>query len=135
MQVGPGLRAAGEHQPARALGFGKRLLGVVEQVHVALDQLAFAGAAVTRLAGKREREPGAQQRGERGVAGLHRHGLAVSLEGDLHARGRRWYQVVLVPNKTLKPGVDRKSTRLNSSHSQISYAVFCLKKKKTKYTV
>src|SRR5688572_31223733 len=28
---------------------------------------------------------------------------------------------------------DRKSTRLNSSHSQISYAVFCLKKKKDKY--
>src|SRR3712207_7883046 len=29
-------------------------------------------------------------------------------------------------------GVDRKSTRLNSSHANISYAVFCLKKKKTK---
>src|SRR5438270_3960888 len=29
---------------------------------------------------------------------------------------------------------DRKSTRLNSSHSQISYAVFCLKKKKNKNT-
>src|SRR5206468_12576326 len=29
---------------------------------------------------------------------------------------------------------DRKSTRLNSSHDQISYAVFCLKKKKTKKT-
>src|SRR2546430_11741762 len=28
---------------------------------------------------------------------------------------------------------DRKSTRLNSSHSQISYAVFCLKKKKNVY--
>src|SRR2546430_17491471 len=28
------------------------------------------------------------------------------------------------------PEPDRKSTRLNSSHSQISYAVFCLKKKK-----
>src|SRR5438270_5343166 len=28
--------------------------------------------------------------------------------------------------------IDRKSTRLNSSHSQISYAVFCLKKKKRK---
>src|SRR2546430_8445372 len=28
------------------------------------------------------------------------------------------------------PSQDRKSTRLNSSHSQISYAVFCLKKKK-----
>src|SRR2546430_1149557 len=30
-------------------------------------------------------------------------------------------------------GADRKSTRLNSSHSQISYAVFCLKKKKKTY--
>src|SRR2546430_9690116 len=29
---------------------------------------------------------------------------------------------------------DRKSTRLNSSHSQISYAVFCLKKKKLNHT-
>src|SRR5438309_6611443 len=29
-----------------------------------------------------------------------------------------------------KAGLDRKSTRLNSSHSSISYAVFCLKKKK-----
>src|SRR2546430_4279107 len=31
---------------------------------------------------------------------------------------------------TASAWVDRKSTRLNSSHSQISYAVFCLKKKK-----
>src|SRR2546430_7729213 len=30
-------------------------------------------------------------------------------------------------------GLDRKSTRLNSSHSQISYAVFCLKKKNTRH--
>src|SRR2546430_10031406 len=29
---------------------------------------------------------------------------------------------------------DRKSTRLNSSHSQISYAVFCLKKKKANFS-
>src|SRR2546427_8961774 len=33
-----------------------------------------------------------------------------------------------------QPQADRKSTRLNSSHSQISYAVFCLKKKKQKHT-
>src|SRR2546427_6729826 len=33
---------------------------------------------------------------------------------------------------TLLEPEDRKSTRLNSSHSQISYAVFCLKKKKDK---
>src|SRR2546427_1594425 len=39
-------------------------------------------------------------------------------------RGRRF----LVPEIAVL--VDRKSTRLNSSHSQISYAVFCLKKKK-----
>src|SRR2546430_5906941 len=32
----------------------------------------------------------------------------------------------------VKPPADRKSTRLNSSHSQISYAVFCLKKKNKK---
>src|SRR2546427_1009828 len=32
--------------------------------------------------------------------------------------------------RAVERGIDRKSTRLNSSHSQISYAVFCLKKKK-----
>src|SRR2546427_11924657 len=36
---------------------------------------------------------------------------------------------LLNPQQTMLNG-DRKSTRLNSSHSQISYAVFCLKKKK-----
>src|SRR5688572_19445909 len=34
--------------------------------------------------------------------------------------------------RRLEAMLDRKSTRLNSSHSQISYAVFCLKKKKKK---
>src|SRR3712207_7908476 len=35
---------------------------------------------------------------------------------------------------TMCAALDRKSTRLNSSHANISYAVFCLKKKKHKYT-
>src|SRR2546430_11590370 len=35
----------------------------------------------------------------------------------------------------LERGKDRKSTRLNSSHSQISYAVFCLKKNKRLVTI
>src|SRR5206468_9789375 len=35
-----------------------------------------------------------------------------------------------VIGRTLRVNEDRKSTRLNSSHDQISYAVFCLKKKK-----
>src|SRR5438034_8573958 len=38
------------------------------------------------------------------------------------------------PSKHALPGEDRKSTRLNSSHTVISYAVFCLKKKKFKTT-
>src|SRR2546422_5305668 len=33
--------------------------------------------------------------------------------------------------RSVGPQIDRKSTRLNSSHGYISYAVFCLKKKKT----
>src|SRR2546421_8241715 len=36
-----------------------------------------------------------------------------------------------LPHCLIDASVDRKSTRLNSSHDQISYAVFCLKKKKT----
>src|SRR5438445_1619567 len=40
-------------------------------------------------------------------------------------------QVARVRRQVAHPGVeDRKSTRLNSSHANISYAVFCLKKKK-----
>src|SRR3712207_8498404 len=37
-------------------------------------------------------------------------------------------------NKINEGPKDRKSTRLNSSHANISYAVFCLKKKKTRQT-
>src|SRR5689334_24023676 len=38
------------------------------------------------------------------------------------------------PDRVVRPSLqDRKSTRLNSSHSSISYAVFCLKKKTKKY--
>src|SRR2546430_9837629 len=59
--------------------------------------------------------------GEHGNIGVgeERQGLQRSAEDILsRARGRR------------RLDRDRKSTRLNSSHSQISYAVFCLKKKK-----
>src|SRR2546430_13551642 len=54
--------------------------------------------------------------------------LAVVLDDDvvgLHAGLLR--RAFIVGN------VDRKSTRLNSSHSQISYAVFCLKKNRVPY--
>src|SRR3712207_7466531 len=59
---------------------------------------------------EQERRDG--QRGERDGDRAEHHGLDRSLAGE----------VVL--------GQDRKSTRLNSSHANISYAVFCLKKNK-----
>src|SRR2546421_2603772 len=41
-------------------------------------------------------------------------------------------QVLILASEAVQnPRSDRKSTRLNSSHDQISYAVFCLKKKKS----
>src|SRR2546430_13535308 len=48
--------------------------------------------------------------------------------------GQFWSPLVQHPAGPFgRPALDRKSTRLNSSHSQISYAVFCLKKKKNQY--
>src|SRR2546430_4386782 len=49
---------------------------------------------------------------------------------DLHMR-RHWCDATSTHLRAGIPGTDRKSTRLNSSHSQISYAVFCLKTKNT----
>src|SRR5699024_12444456 len=50
---------------------------------------------------------------------------------DQHRRSRKPPQAQL-PDHCREPGIrqDRKSTRLNSSHVSISYAVFCLKKKR-----
>src|SRR2546427_5992772 len=53
----------------------------------------------------------------------HRRGQRL-VQGVRRQDGHRLVEVLLRRRR------DRKSTRLNSSHSQISYAVFCLKKKK-----
>src|SRR5256886_17583813 len=54
-------------------------------------------------------------------------GLGLPASGSIE----RTFDLDTLNNTTLAPvPEDRKSTRLNSSHSQISYAVFCLKKKK-----
>src|SRR5690242_20973185 len=56
------------------------------------------------------------------------------LEREL-LRAATFAMVVGYVQRRLAPREDRKSTRLNSSHMSISYAVFCLKKKKaTLYT-
>src|SRR5687768_18267830 len=64
----------------------------------------------------------------RDVGGLPAHRLAAA-----HAAGRIGIQGGKRHhgNEDHRPELDRKSTRLNSSHGYISYAVFCLKKKKT----
>src|SRR2546430_13469135 len=49
---------------------------------------------------------------------------------QLRRRGSNSQREGVQNRRRLAVGIDRKSTRLNSSHSQISYAVFCLKKKK-----
>src|SRR5256885_10321829 len=54
-----------------------------------------------------------------------------------HDDGRRRAarrSLVVAARRAHPRGRDRKSTRLNSSHLVISYAVFCLKKKKTEHT-
>src|SRR3712207_6998225 len=43
------------------------------------------------------------------------------------------HAIALLGDAFLDPAPDRKSTRLNSSHAHISYAVFCLEKKKKYY--
>src|SRR2546427_1206929 len=66
------------------------------------------------------------------VLGVPSPGLEIDLVHDLRVE-----QLVQAPGDARgdRDAVqDRKSTRLNSSHSQISYAVFCLKKKKKRFT-
>src|SRR2546429_1800737 len=70
---------------------------------------------------------------------LNQDGLRVSGTHELHARLRATNDPSLLPQfdfgivaskaTQTRNAVDRKSTRLNSSHGYISYAVFCLKKK------
>src|SRR3712207_7118365 len=67
------------------------------------------------------------------AGGLRAAGLAVTATKHyqkvaLRTLGDVVYMLLLQP--WWLPDLDRKSTRLNSSHANISYAVFCLKKKK-----
>src|SRR2546430_11253715 len=55
--------------------------------------------------------------------------------GTVHAFPEPGSARVLAGHLVLAALEDRKSTRLNSSHSQISYAVFCLKKKNTQHYI
>src|SRR5690242_20851742 len=71
------------------------------------------------------RSPVALDRGQRGRLGRGELGARLLTQSARHARD------VEAQAGGQVGGGDRKSTRLNSSHMSISYAVFCLKKKKT----
>src|SRR5690606_39089769 len=66
------------------------------------------------------------------VAGLCLGGADSVLVNEAHLSQRNLLLEELDTRARLLTGRDRKSTRLNSSHVKISYAVFCLKKKKQK---
>src|SRR2546422_7382027 len=71
--------------------------------------------------------------GRHGVAGRNARGsrwTASTAERSRHLGQHVGEQVVTARELVGHPTGDRKSTRLNSSHGYISYAVFCLKKKK-----
>src|SRR2546430_6103403 len=65
------------------------------------------------------------------IAGMQKRSLVLEAHYTTHIEGT---QLTLEQSERILAGQkvrgDRKSTRLNSSHSQISYAVFCLNKKK-----
>src|SRR5256885_6950026 len=76
-----------------------------------------------------------------GILGAHylqlaTHGVSALIQVFLSPciRWRQMSGAVMYTRRYFPCFVDRKSTRLNSSHLVISYAVFCLKKKKTRTT-
>src|SRR3989449_3274080 len=80
--------------------------------YTTLFRSVVAARDVVPLVDDREGDLGKGEREHREVDGRQAH-AEVAVEGGAHGGGQ-----------------DRKSTRLNSSHGYISYAVFCLKKKK-----
>src|SRR2546427_879904 len=119
------------------LGLSYSLAGQQEQALAHLDRaLALNARYVEALVHRaivlnelgREAEADAAFRRAAQVGGESRQGLpahvAAKLANQHAALGDAYDEAGALPQ------ADRKSTRLNSSHSQISYAVFCLKKKK-----
>src|SRR2546429_3552984 len=66
-----------------------------------------------------------------GDSGRFAAGLARAVASPAQAEAPGAGHVHAATGQPVAVGQDRKSTRLNSSHGYISYAVFCLKKKKT----
>src|SRR4051794_41339406 len=85
----------------------------------------FPYTTLFRSRGRRRGDGGARVAGGRAAAGR------VGLDHELGRGGGAGLAAAQAHGRPARLGEDRKSTRLNSSHPSISYAVFCLKKKKT----
>src|SRR5699024_11389700 len=95
--------------------------------HASPSSTLFPYTTLFRSRAERDQGPGHRLRGVHGV--FHRQPSASGNEDQRRPDQLSQLDSVLNERKAfMKP--DRKSTRLNSSHVSISYAVFCLKKKK-----
>src|SRR5438034_6399113 len=105
--------------------YGRRHLeDLFETMSLYVDSLKFAGGSFALMPEKAVREI---------VELCHKYDVLVSTGGFIErvlAQGAEAVRKYVAECKRLR--LDRKSTRLNSSHTVISYAVFCLKKKKKK---
>src|SRR2546430_8516824 len=91
----------------------------VFQAEDGIRDLTVTGVQTCALPIFEPEDPGEELAAE--LESIEEVGAELLLDGPVRVRGG---------TKFAERGRDRKSTRLNSSHSQISYAVFCLKKKK-----
>src|SRR2546430_9140745 len=126
------LRPYGRRMAALSVSFtlnGSPVTVEIDPAHRLLDTLRYQLALTGTKEGCGE--------GECGACTVYLDGLPVNscLIPTYQVRGHRVETIESLDPGALEPfercgATDRKSTRLNSSHSQISYAVFCLKKKK-----
>src|SRR5439155_7535483 len=132
----------GEEDNPRLVGVGGGLEDVARQRNRGLERRAVPRHVppVQRLQGRRrrggDRVEDAQQRVAVHAVLAKYQPVVVEIVPRVHAHALRHTRAhldlqVRVEQRDLDPvHLDRKSTRLNSSHVAISYAVFCLKKKK-----
>src|SRR3712207_8696211 len=108
-----------------------------ERDHGTDRRASAAGGVGGAVPGGAGRDRGAALPGDPAAgagADLPRGGRGAGLRAALGGAAGRPLERVR-PRSAGRPAADRKSTRLNSSHANISYAVFCLKKKTYPYDI
>src|SRR3712207_6945313 len=127
-------------QPTLTAEFsGVSVTRMLEALREASPEARFYQASSSEMFGKVRQTPQTEDtpfypRSPYGVAKAYGHFITVNYREsyDLHATSG-----ILFNHESPRRGLelDRKSTRLNSSHANISYAVFCLKKKKAGWNI